>query len=224
MSILIVAATPKEVQPFQEWLQQRGDHADNKQVSILITGVGGVATGYHLTKEIIRVRPGCVIQAGIAGSFGEKVAPGDVVAVASDAFGDMGAMEASGFADVFDLNLTAKDEFPFNDGKLPNPHSLLLERAVVPLVKAVTINEITTERDRIETLKQKYHAAVESMEGAAFHYVCLLEHIPFIQVRAISNFVGERDKTKWMMKAAIDNLNTYLKQLVGALAAKSEPL
>jgi futalosine hydrolase len=31
------------------------------------------------------------------------------------------------------------------------------------------------------------------MEGAALHFVCLQEDISFIQLRAISNFVGERD-------------------------------
>ena len=34
------------------------------------------------------------------------------------------------------------------------------------------------------------------MEGAALHYACIMEHIPFIQLRAVSNFVGERDKNK----------------------------
>ncbi len=48
------------------------------------------------------------------------------------------------------------------------------------------------------------------MEGAALHYVCLQEQIPFVQIRSVSNYVGERDKTKWKMKEAIENLNTEL--------------
>ena len=55
------------------------------------------------------------------------------------------------------------------------------------------------------------------MEGAAFHYVCLQENIPFVQLRAISNFVGERDKSKWLMKEAIENLNRETIALVHPL-------
>jgi len=55
---------------------------------------------------------------------------------------------------------------------------------------------------------------IESMEGAAFHYVCLQEAVPFLQLRAVSNMIGERDKTKWLMKEAIDNLNKELIVLI----------
>jgi futalosine hydrolase len=35
------------------------------------------------------------------------------------------------------------------------------------------------------------------MEGAALHYTCLMEKIPFMQLRSISNYIAERDKSKW---------------------------
>jgi futalosine hydrolase len=47
------------------------------------------------------------------------------------------------------------------------------------------------------------------MEGAAFHYVCLLEKAPFAQVRAISNYVETRDKSKWQIPTAIQSLNQW---------------
>ena len=60
------------------------------------------------------------------------------------------------------------------------------------------------------------------MEGAAFHYVCLQQKIPFIQLRAISNYVGERNKTKWKMKEAIINLNEKLIFLLTELSNYNE--
>ena len=66
-------------------------------------------------------------------------------------------------------------------------------------------------------MMRKYNVMVESMEGAAFHYVCLQEYIPFVQLRAVSNFVGERDKTKWQMREAIENLNRELIALLRPL-------
>jgi len=55
------------------------------------------------------------------------------------------------------------------------------------------------------------------MEGAAFHYMGRDLHIPFIQLRAVSNYVGERDKSKWKMRDAIYNLNETLLQYLDAL-------
>jgi futalosine hydrolase len=55
------------------------------------------------------------------------------------------------------------------------------------------------------------------MEGAAFHYLCLHEQVPFIQIRAISNMVGERNKLNWKMKEAVYNLNDKLIAIVKSL-------
>lgn len=59
----------------------------------------------------------------------------------------------------------------------------------------------------------KFQPVIESMEGAALHYVCLMEKIPFLQIRSISNHIGERDKRKWNMKEAILRLNQEIIRL-----------
>jgi futalosine hydrolase len=48
------------------------------------------------------------------------------------------------------------------------------------------------------------------MEGAALHYVCLMENIPFLQIRSISNYAGQRNKAKWNFNDSIQNLNREL--------------
>ena len=55
------------------------------------------------------------------------------------------------------------------------------------------------------------------MEGAVLHYICLQEDIPFLQLRSISNYVGERDKTRWKIKEAVDNLNAELLNIISQL-------
>ena len=70
----------------------------------------------------------------------------------------------------------------------------------------------------IDALIKKYNPDIESMEGAVFHYVCLKEQIPFIQMRAISNIVGDRNKANWKMKEAIEILNSELIQLINELS------
>jgi futalosine hydrolase len=55
------------------------------------------------------------------------------------------------------------------------------------------------------------------MEGAALHYIGLKENIPFLQLRSISNYVGERDKEKWQLQEAIRNVNLVLQELLTKL-------
>ena len=52
------------------------------------------------------------------------------------------------------------------------------------------------------------------MEGAALHYACLMEGVPFLQLRSMSNYIGERNKKKWDMQVSISNLNNALIEIV----------
>ena len=90
------------------------------------------------------------------------------------------------------------------------------------VVRGVSVNEITTNPERIGWYRESYKAAVESMEGAAFHYVCLQKKIPFLQIRALSNIVGERDKSKWDFRNSITALNHSLISLIKELDKTDE--
>jgi futalosine hydrolase len=200
MNLLIVAATELEIAPFIKL---------NLPVDVLITGVGVPATMYHLQKKISTKKYQLVIQAGIAGSFTGKLALGEVVIVEKDCFADIGITEKGLFTSIFDTNLADKNLFPYQNGWLTNA-ILLKDKLPVKMVSAVTINMVSDSVTQKKMLKEKYNAQIESMEGAALHYVCLQQNVPFLQLRSISNMVGERDKSKWAMSDAIKNLNTTL--------------
>jgi futalosine hydrolase len=55
------------------------------------------------------------------------------------------------------------------------------------------------------------------MEGAALHFIGNLEDIRYLQLRALSNYIGERDKKKWLLKEAINELNKELERLLNKL-------
>lgn len=216
MDILIVAATEHEVAITRRYLSEKIYQRKDCNVHILITGVGLVNTTYALSKYFSKDKPDMAIQAGIGGSFHPFYPPGSVVVVREEVFGDLGVEEDRTFKDIFDMNL-ADNIFPFSEKMLVNTHTLLLNTVKLKPVRGVSINEITTDEQRIQQMMRKYNVMVESMEGAAFHYVCLQEYIPFVQLRAISNFVGERDKTKWQMREALENLNRELIALLRPL-------
>ena len=69
-----------------------------------------------------------------------------------------------------------------------NNHKKILRTCGLEVVKAVTVNEVTTNKRRIRLFKEQ-QTVVESMEGAALHYAGLMERVPFLQIRSVSNYV-----------------------------------
>ena len=205
MEVLLCAATRFEIEPIIKYIESQ----KIENVSILVTGVGLTAATFQLTKSICKKRPQLMIQAGIAGAIDQNLELGSVVLVESESIGDLGVMEQEKFNSVFDMNLIQKNDHPWKNGKLVNDWGIL-DQLMLPKVQSVSINEITTMPSRLDYYKNMLSASIESMEGAAFHYVGLLENIPFLQVRSLSNFAGERDKNKWVIKDSIENLNKEL--------------
>jgi futalosine hydrolase len=222
MYILLAAATTLEIQATIDFLENTAPGPGDHETGVLITGVGSVATTYLLTGKIGDRCPDLVIQAGIAGCFTGRP-PGEVVAVGEEWLADLGVWEGHGFRTLADLGLTGKDTPPFRDGALVNPYKKLLALSGLEQVRGITVNEITTSRDRLKWYQQNLAPVVESMEGGALHYVCLRENIPFIQIRSVSNDAGERDKTKWNIGAAVRQLNERLIALLKAVAAENGP-
>jgi futalosine hydrolase len=214
MKIGIAAATLFEIQPAIDFLLRLDNLPLQHDFEILITGIGSLASVYQLTSFINKESPGYMIQAGIGGSFNEELPPGVTVLIGEEIMGDVGAEENGLFKDLFDLGLMKPSSPPYNGRSLSNPGSTSWKQFGLPIVNGLTVNEITTRQQRINQLKDKYHCDIESMEGAAFHYVCLQEDIPFLQMRSVSNYVGERDKTKWKLKDSIENLNTQLIKMI----------
>lgn len=224
MNILLIAATGAEIAPSTEYIGAQWERVsdsvfrkDGKELHICITGVGMVATAYHLTKKLTGKRFDIAIQAGIGGAFDRSIGLGEVVFVTSEQYGDLGAEDRDAYLDIFEMGLLEKDVFPFTNGRLETPDAPSDLLIGLRQVKGLTVNLVTGNEKTVQRLAETYGAEVESMEGAAFHYVCLQENIAFAQVRAISNYVEPRDRSKWKMKEAITGLNNWLTAFVGQL-------
>ncbi|GAA4462140.1 futalosine hydrolase [Nemorincola caseinilytica] len=200
MKLLVVAATAAEIAPF---LAQCPD------ADVLITGVGMVATTYALTRRLATTRYDLVIQAGVGGSFDESIPLGEVVFVTADTYGDLGAEDHDEYIDIYGLGLLGRNDHPHTEGMLRNPLSAMHSGISLRQVSGLTVNTVSGNATTIAR-RRTQGCQVESMEGAAFHYVCLQEGVPFAQVRAISNYVIPRDKSQWKMKDAIIALNNWL--------------
>lgn len=188
-------------------------------ISFHVSGVGILQSTFSISKLVLQSPPDFIIQAGIAGTFDHDAILGKVVAVNSEVFCNTGAWEEGRFRDLFDLNLADRNEYPFKDGSLvnhwlKNNNFLLLESQ-----DAVTVDEVSTNARTIDFYRRKTKNGIESMEGAPLHYCCLQSCIPFIQIRAISNYVGDRNKNNWKFDLAFTNLAETLKQYIHHLQA-----
>lgn len=211
MRIIVTAATVDEWMP--AYLQIDTLYTSvSKRMKVIFhqSGVGMLASAVSLTRVVHEEKPDLMVQLGIAGAFDEKMTLGKVVCISDESLGDLGVQEDGKWKDIFDLKLEKSSYPPFERRKLPNQWLAEYNLLKLPEVPAVTINEITTSEERKQQLVRKYEAVTESMEGAALHYVCRNFNVPFIQMRAISNYIGERDKSKWEIKAAIENINQAL--------------
>jgi futalosine hydrolase len=209
-NILVVAATAKEIKPFIE-LTRTGDI---NNTDILISGIGLTASTYHLAKQVALKKYDLVIQAGVGGCFDLRIPLGAVVAVKQDAIADQSVVELERLKTLFDLNLVPQDQYPYKKGWLINPNKEVLKKTKLKIVKGISVNQISTSKQMIKFYRDVFDPVTESMEGAALHYVCITENVPFVQIRSISNYIGERNKQKWDMMNSIVNLNEALIKII----------
>ncbi|MFZ9387064.1 MAG: futalosine hydrolase [Chitinophagaceae bacterium] len=213
MNCLVIAATPIEIDPLLERLRSGKDWPSGHSLDILITGIGLTATTYSLTRQLSLKRPDLVIQAGVGGCFDNRIPLGSVLAVKKEAIADQSVIELNRLKSLFDLKLVPQNKHPFHRGWLVNRDERL-KLTGMKRVSGISVNEISTSPRKIAFYREYFNPVVESMEGAALHYVCLLEQVPFLQLRSISNYIGERNKKKWDLRDSITNLNRELIKLL----------
>ena len=213
MKVLITAATAMEL----ELIKSETIRYDGVEIIFCVTGVGAVSTVFNLSEILHKEKFDIVIQVGIAGSFHKQLALGDAVVVEKELLYEMGVFENNHYKTVFEMGLIDGDTKPFTSSTLINPHTVLLDLTGLKKAMAITNNEISTSVTKIKLYNEKYGAEIESMEGGAFHYVAIMKSISFIQLRGISNYVGDRDKNNWKIKEAILSYSDVCNQLIKKL-------
>lgn len=211
--VLIVAATKFEVEPLLKYynVDVTGEGlfmpSSGDDVSLLITGVGMVNTAYYMGHYSHNLYD-YVINAGIAGTFNRNLKIGEVVNVIEDTISEMGAEDGDSFIKYADLNLGGSNTFR-DDSSINNSHLNSLLK-----VRAITVNKVHGNELSIKKAIELFNPDIESMEGAAFMRACSRLSSNCVQLRAISNYVEKRDKSKWEIPLAIKNLNDFILQFI----------
>ena len=182
MRVYITAATVGEWMPcFSNISKLYTEKSNRFKIYFHQSGVGMMASTFSLTKLITEEKPDLVLQVGMAGCYDTSVALGKVVLIEKEIEGNTGVEENSKWRDLFNLKLEKPNYPPYVKRTLPNPHIDKLNFLKLKAVTGVTVNEITTRKERIKQLVKKYEPVTESMEGAALHYVCRHMNTMFLQ-------------------------------------------
>lgn len=215
-NILIIAATTLEINPLIGHLQEAYTRLSEREmvfegkgllIRVGICGIGMLATAVNLGRILNTGTFDCVIQLGIAGAYPTpQIDLGAIVYVQAEHIGDLGASTKEGaFLTLEQMGLAEPGA-----GALPGnpPADLTGFLQQLPPAEGISVNHISgNPAGRNHFAIAPETIATESMEGAALHYVCTVFNIPFIQIRSISNWVEPRDKSRWQMGAALQNLN-----------------
>ncbi|MEU4080562.1 futalosine hydrolase [Streptomyces venezuelae] len=148
-----------------------------------------------------------VVSAGIAGGFQPLAALGAVVVATDVVAADLGAQTPDGYLTV--------DELGFGRSAHPVPDALTgriaaaLDAGGLPHVRGpvLTVSTVTGTADRAAELAARHPgAAAEAMEGFGVAEAAAAYGVPVVEIRAVSNAVGPRDRAAWRIGEALGAL------------------
>lgn len=189
--ILLVCAVVQEL----DWLGPRAG------VETLVGGIGPVDAAARVARALYAQKYDMVINAGIAGAFPGVAHVGDGVVVGEELYE---IQQESGAPLTLPPGNLVADRVPAD--------SQLIEAITAlgfPLVRGITVSAVTATEATATRLRGR-GAEIESMEGFAVLRAAQLAGVPAIEVRGISNIVGERAKSEWNFDAGISGLRRVL--------------
>jgi futalosine hydrolase len=230
MSVLLLTATILEQAYLAEELAEsvvvsacgrRWTHGTcaGQSVDLVETGLGSVNTAHAVTRYLEAKRPAFVLQVGVAGAYaGSGLQVGDLALASAEVYGDLGVVTPGGWRPSDEIGIPVAhvhDEAMFN--RFPVDEGLGCRS--LELLRAASLSavaDVRVERGPFVTVQACSGTAVlgaqresrvagalcESMEGAAAAHICALYDVPFVEIRAISNPVEDRDLSHWDLPLA----------------------
>jgi len=150
-----------------------------------------------------------VLSVGVAGALpGADLAPGDLIAADVCVYAEEGIVTPDGFLGMDSLG------FPLSeDGGNTVACDAGLVRTIqdmAPILPIATVATCSGTDAAAEEVRRRTGCAAEAMEGAAVVHAASKVDLPAIEVRAISNTTGDRDRQQWNLPAALATLSAAM--------------
>ncbi|MER7573872.1 futalosine hydrolase [Streptomyces sp. NPDC126514] len=180
---------------------------------VLAVGVGPARAAAGTATALARAPYDLVVSAGIGGGFAPCAPLGSLVIADEITAADLGAETPEGFLPVTELGFGTVTHRP--------PEALVRETAAATgaLTGAVlTVSTVTGTAARAAALRARHPTALaEAMEGFGVAEAAALHGVPVLEIRAVSNAVGPRDRAAWRIGAALAALTEGFGKLAPVL-------
>jgi futalosine hydrolase len=180
-----------------------GDGAAGALSHGLAGGPGGRGTAAGVAARAV------VVVAGIGGGFVGRAAVGDVVVADRIVHADLGADSPGGFLPVAELG--------FGVGSVdcaPELVTAAAGRTGAVVGAIVTVSTVTGTAGGATELAWRHGPAAEGMEGAGGWAAAEAYGLPVLEIRAIANLVGPRDRAGWEIPRALGALRQAMTDLL----------
>lgn len=214
--VLIVTAVEAEQSAVLRGLARAGA----EEAAVVIAAGAGPASAAAATAEALAVGYyELVISAGIAGGFSQVAPIGSLVLADAIIAADLGAESPEGFLSI--------EELGFGSSSVP-VHAEWHARLLAALqetkqVRSAPVLTVTTATGTAETAERLLHrfpsAAAEAMEGFGVALAAQRRDTAALELRAISNAIGPRDRGAWRIGEALQALEDAAAAIAPALKA-----
>jgi futalosine hydrolase len=160
----------------------------------LVCGIGPVEAAAATARALAVERPRAVLNVGVAGAKG--ITPGRVVIGSESVYCDLVA------------GVQVLQRLHPNAALLAAIEQALPHAVALPIGTTATVDGPCSAHPGIR---------VEAMEGFGVLRACELAGVPGVEVRAVSNEIGEGDRARWQIHRGIDTLASTLPDLLAAL-------
>lgn len=195
----------------------RGLHNDTR-FDVMAAGVGAVVAAITTAKALAASEYSLVISAGIGGGFPCRAEVGSLVVANEIVVADLGAETPEGFCSLDELG------YGFThlqiDASLVDrvTRGLLMAKLPVNIGPVLSVSTITgTTARSVDLTTRVPGATAEAMEGFGVGCAAQDYGVPVLEIRAISNMVGPRERSKWRINEALDVLEAACSVLAEVL-------
>jgi futalosine hydrolase len=187
-------------------------------VDVLVAGVGPAMAAAKTAKVLANAKYNLVVSAGIGGGFIERAEVGSIVVANEIIAADLGAETPEGFRSLDELGFGSTRVAV--DGNLVTQITKALRIAGLPVHTGpiITLSTVTgITETALELTTRVPDVMAEAMEGYGVAIAAEDQGIPVLEIRAISNPVGPRDRASWRIKEALDALEAASSVLLEVL-------
>lgn len=210
MNLLIVFPSVLECNRVESLLKLGTPTTNTLKITFLVSGIGIFQSTLSLQKHLLTNKVDGIIHAGIAGIYSKSTFFPKSYLVNRDIFADIGFYSENTFTSFLNTKLLSYSDIVVEENYIGLNHRLHIEHAT-----SLTRNSCgNVVNDAIFDYWKTYSPILETMEGAAVMQTAKLFSIHCLQIRTVSNIVGERRKEKWKMDDALELLSSDINRII----------